>query len=117
MACKYGGRNWGALRQTPRKNELTQDPVPDVENLGGRTCPNTSRPPCEKLPVFCGIEVVGNTLNEASSLWDVRVEDVKTREQASEKSKNLVLLAAHIAPEAYLHRRPRWPEGLCRHGG
>ena len=103
-----GGRNWVVLHQTPRKNELPQYPVPDVKDLGGGDVTKYVSAAVEdlKLPVFCSIKVISNTFNEASGLWDVRIEDVKTQKQASVKSKNVVFAAAYILPEAYPYLPP-----------
>ncbi|KAI7759571.1 hypothetical protein ACKAV7_014066 [Fusarium commune] len=103
-----GGRKWVVLHQTPRKNELPQYPVPDVKDLGGGDVTEYVSAAVSdlKLPVFCGIKVIGNAFNEASGLWDVRIEDVKTQTRASVKSKNLVLAAAYILPEAYPYLPP-----------
>lgn len=49
------------------------------------------------LPVFCGINVVSNTYDEKTKLWDVQIEDVNTKKQATLKAKNIVICTGAMA--------------------
>lgn len=44
-----------------------------------------------KLPFFGGIQVLSNTWIEAAQHWDVRIQNVETKEEAIVKTKNLVI--------------------------
>lgn len=106
--CDEAAGNWSGpgkayvtLHHTPKMVTLPQYPLPSkFENdLGGRDITEYVSGAVEalKLPVFCGINVISNTFDEAAQIWTVSIEDVKTQQQMSIKSKNVVLALAPIA--------------------
>jgi putative flavoprotein involved in K+ transport len=64
-----------------------------------------------KLPVFCGIKVLGNSWDDRHQVWHVKVQEIESKKVSVYQTKNVVLSTGFlISPE-----NPRFPTMAERH--
>ncbi|KAB5575446.1 hypothetical protein GE09DRAFT_990658, partial [Coniochaeta sp. 2T2.1] len=120
-SVSQAGGNWSEagkafviLHHLASMMTLPQFPIPSdySEDMGGEQITRYISAAVEalKLPVFCGINVVSNTYDEATQLWTVLIEDLATKQRATVTARNLVLCMGSIASAA----NPRYPNLMHR---
>ncbi|KAL2204888.1 FAD/NAD(P)-binding domain-containing protein, partial [Sarocladium strictum] len=107
-SCEEAAGNWSeagkayvTLHHSSKMATLPQYPLPSkyATDLGGKGITEyvSSAVEALKLPVFCGINVISNTFDEATKLWKIVIEDRKTERRMSLQTKNVVLALGPIA--------------------
>ena len=95
--------------------QLPQFPVPEgyPEYLTGTDITRylSSAVEALKLPLFLGVKVLSNTFDAATGLWEVRVQDVETKEEAILKAKNVVVSTGFLMAQEY----PKFPDVSDQH--